>query len=366
MRIVLFGATGYTGRLTAHALVRRGAEPVLAGRDPQRLHALATEAGGAGEIVVADSSDEGSVRGLVKPGDVLVSTVGPFTRLGRPAAWAAVGAGATYLDSTGEAAFVRWLLDEVDAPARRAGATLAPAFGYDYVPGNLAAEMALRRAPEATHVRVGYFLQGSGGPSGGTLASGAGMVIDPAYAWRGGRLVPDHLASRMTRFDLDGRSRQAVSLAGSEHLWLPRRHEGLVDVGVYLGWAGRRSRLAQVGSTAVHALTTLPGGRALAQAVAQRVVRGSTGGPDADARARFRTRVVAEAALPGRGPLARVVLDGPNPYDLTAELLAWGATRATSRTPEKTGVVGPADLFGYDELETACAEVGLRPIEEAV
>src|SRR4051812_49820751 len=76
-RIVLFGATGYTGARTAEALVARGARPVLAGRDPARLSRLADRLGGL-ETVRADVTDPRSGRGLIGPGDVLVPTVGPF------------------------------------------------------------------------------------------------------------------------------------------------------------------------------------------------------------------------------------------------------------------------------------------------
>src|ERR671935_2457585 len=109
-RIVLFGATGYTGDLTARALVARGARPVLAGRDKARVRALAEELGGL-EWKVADVARPDSVRALVERGDVLVSTVGPFTRWGEPAVEAAIAAGAHYLDSTGESAFIRQVFE---------------------------------------------------------------------------------------------------------------------------------------------------------------------------------------------------------------------------------------------------------------
>ena len=105
-RIVLFGATGYTGRLTAEAMVARGDRPVLAGRSPERLAALAAELGDL-ETAVADVADPATVRALVEAGDALVATVGPFARWGDPAVEAAIDAGACYIDSTGEPAFIR-------------------------------------------------------------------------------------------------------------------------------------------------------------------------------------------------------------------------------------------------------------------
>ena len=111
-RIVLFGATGYTGRLTAEAMAAAGARPVLAGRDRVRLEALAGRLGGL-PVAEADTARPDSVRALVGPGDVLVSTVGPFMVRGEPAVRAAVDAGATYLDATGELPFLRRVFEEL-------------------------------------------------------------------------------------------------------------------------------------------------------------------------------------------------------------------------------------------------------------
>src|SRR4051812_40255885 len=101
-RIVLFGATGYTGRLTAESLLRAGARPVLAGRNRGRLQELAEKLSGSGqpvEVAVGDVTEPTSVAALLAPGDVLISTVGPFLELGEPAVQAALQAKASYLDS---------------------------------------------------------------------------------------------------------------------------------------------------------------------------------------------------------------------------------------------------------------------------
>ena len=138
---MLFGATGYTGRLTAEALAAAGARPVLAGRDPARLEALAGRLGGL-PVAEADTARPGSVRDLVGRGDVLVSTVGPFLHRGEPAIRAAVDAGAAYLDATGEPPFLRRVFEE-HGPRAAGRCGLVPAFGYDFVPGNLAGALAL-------------------------------------------------------------------------------------------------------------------------------------------------------------------------------------------------------------------------------
>src|SRR3954453_4755124 len=188
-RIVLFGATGYTGDLTARALVDRGERPVLAARTEARVRALAEELGGL-DWAVADVGDPGSVGALVGAGDVLVSTVGPFARWGEPAVRAALDAGAHYVDSTGESTFIRRVFEEFGPSAGEVA--LLTALGYDWVPGNLAGGLALAEAGDAAvRVDVGYYVVGGVAVSGGTRASAVGAMLDPSFAFRGGSLVTE-------------------------------------------------------------------------------------------------------------------------------------------------------------------------------
>src|SRR3954452_9388041 len=169
-RIVLFGATGYTGRLTAEALVEFGASPLLAARSPDRLSVMSAELGGL-ETAVADVSDPESVRRLAGRGDVLVTTVGPFRRWGRAAAEAAIASGAHYLDSTGEGEFIREVFESYGPAAQQAGIGMPPVFGDDFVAGNLAGAEALARVgSNAARADFGYYIpvSGLGGMSGGT------------------------------------------------------------------------------------------------------------------------------------------------------------------------------------------------------
>jgi len=361
-RIVLFGATGYTGRLAAEALVARGETPVLAARSAERLRELAAELGDGLETAQADVSRPQSVRELVERGDVLVSTVGPFARWGDPAAQAAIAAGAHYLDSTGEPEFVRRVFERYGPGAEAAGCAMVTAFGYDWVPGNLAGALALREAGGAARrVDVGYYMTGragSGDMSGGTRASAAGAITAPSFGWRGGRLVTERGAKRVRSFGVRGKERPAISVGSSEHFTLPRRHPELLEVNAYLGWFGPASRPMQ----AMSLVTSLPGVGTALGAVTGRLVKGSTGGPDAAARSRTGSHVQAIAYDASGSELSRVVLEGPNGYTLTGDFLAWGAAQAARGGLRGTGALGPVDGFGLDELGAGCAEAGLRPV----
>ncbi|MFF9504655.1 saccharopine dehydrogenase NADP-binding domain-containing protein [Streptomyces sp. NPDC014656] len=128
-RVILLGATGYTGDLVLNALIRRGVRPTLAGRNPTVLTALAERSGGLDHLVVDAATPDGLGKHLQR-GDVLITTVGPFERFGFPVARAAADAGAHYLDSSGEVGFVRTLRDRHHQRARETGAVTPPAFGY--------------------------------------------------------------------------------------------------------------------------------------------------------------------------------------------------------------------------------------------
>ena len=296
-KIVLFGATGYTGRLVAEALVARGERPLLAGRSASRLAELRSELGGELETAVAEIGDPGSVRALLGGGDVMLATVGPFARFGDPAAEAAIEAGASYLDSTGEPAFIRRVFETFGPRAERATVGMVTAFGYDWVPGNLAAALALRDAGEgATRVDVGYFTTGGGlgGMSGGTRASLAGAIVEPAFTWRDG-IRTERGAARVRRFELRGKTREAISVGSSEHFALPRMEPGLREVNVYLGWFAGASRAMQAFSAVNSLVARIPGAKAGIEALTSRLVKGSTGGPDAAARAASGSAIVAIA-----------------------------------------------------------------------
>src|SRR5215213_3968432 len=259
--IVVFGATGYTGRLTAERLVEQGAAPVLAGRSEARLRELSDRLGGL-EVRTADVERPESVADLLAPGDVIVACVGPFLQWGEPAVRAAIAKGAIYIDSTGEPPFIRRVFDEFGPAARDAGATLLPAMGYDFVPGALAGALALERAgAAASRVDVGYFILGAGpnAASRGTKATLAGGLLSEGFAYRDGRVQAVRSAERYRTFPVKGKARAGFSIGGAEHFTLPPSYPQLREVNVYLGWFGPLSRGIQLTSGVTAAAARVPG-----------------------------------------------------------------------------------------------------------
>jgi short subunit dehydrogenase-like uncharacterized protein len=361
-RIVLFGATGYTGRLTAEAMVERGLRPVLAARSQAKLDELAEELGGEGlATMTADLSDPPSVAAVVESGDVLVTTVGPFARWGQPAAAAATTVGAHYIDSTGEPAFVREVFERYGPAADQAGIGMLTAMGYDWVPGNLAGGLALDRAGDlATRVDLGYFITGSGASmSGGTRASLVGAITAPAFGFRDGKVQTERGAKRVRSFRVGSKDLAGVSVGSSEHFTLPRLAPRLREVNAYLGWFGPASRAMQAMSAGTSVAMKLPGVEKLWSAASERFVQGSTGGPGEEARSRSGSHIVAIAYDAAGRPLSEVHLDGVDAYTFTGRILAWAAERAAAGGLKGTGALGPVDGFGLEALAEGVAEAGI-------
>jgi short subunit dehydrogenase-like uncharacterized protein len=235
------------------------------------------------------------------------------------------------------------------------------AFGYDWVPGNLAGALALRDAgDDAVRVDVGYFITGAAEASGGTRASVAEAFLAPSYAWRGGRLVTERGAARMRHFDVAGRSRPGISVGTSEAFALPRFRPGLREVNVYLGWAGGASRPMTLMSPGLDLFRRIPVVGDLPRTLARQLVKGSSGGPDAAERAHSGSHVVAAAYAANGAQLAEATLTGVNGYDFTGRILAWGAQRALEGGLQGAGALGPVDGFGLDALEAGVAEAGIE------
>jgi len=173
--LVLFGATGFTGRLVAEYLARAAQrEPLrwaIAGRSHDKLAAL-----GVGvPIIVGDALDTAAMRALAQRTTAVCTTVGPFARYGSELVAACAAAGTHYCDLTGEVPWMRRMIDAHHARARATGARIVHTCGFDSIPSDLgcwAAQQAFAArfgGPARTVTAV--FGEQSGGLSGGTVAS---------------------------------------------------------------------------------------------------------------------------------------------------------------------------------------------------
>ncbi|MGV9802222.1 saccharopine dehydrogenase family protein [Mycobacterium sp. NPDC003449] len=178
--LVLYGATGFAGRLTAEYLSRAGgaARIALAGRSQDKLRAVRATLGAAAQdwpVVAADATEPATLRAMAARTQVVVSTVGPYTRYGMPLVRACAAEGTDYADLTGETMFIRDSIDECHKQAVDTGARIVHSCGFDSVPSDLTVFALYRRATADgagelgdTNLVVRSF---AGGVSGGTAAS---------------------------------------------------------------------------------------------------------------------------------------------------------------------------------------------------
>jgi short subunit dehydrogenase-like uncharacterized protein len=213
--VVVFGATGITGRNVAAYLAERapetGAKWAAGARDTAKLERLLGEMGvSAPEMIGADLRDPESLAAMASRARVVLNLVGPYTLYGRPVIEACVAHGAHYADVSGEMPFVRQIIDALDGPARTAGVKVVQVCGFESLPPDLAVQLAAVRARERWDeglAEVDLQLRITEGsvmpePSGGTLQTFAAVaggedaarIADPAA------LVPDEsLAAEIRR-----------------------------------------------------------------------------------------------------------------------------------------------------------------------
>jgi short subunit dehydrogenase-like uncharacterized protein len=174
--IVLFGATGFVGTLTAEYLAAHAPEGLrwaIAGRSGAKLERLREELpGGEGVgVLEADVSDPASMRRLAEHARVVATTVGPYVTYGEDLVAACADTGADYLDLSGEPEFVDRTYVLHDARARETGARLVHACGFDSVPHDLGAYFTVQQLPEGVPLTVDGFVTADATFSGGTFAS---------------------------------------------------------------------------------------------------------------------------------------------------------------------------------------------------
>ncbi|MFF1296750.1 MULTISPECIES: saccharopine dehydrogenase family protein [unclassified Streptomyces] len=372
--IVLFGATGFVGALTAEYLATHAPEGLrwaIAGRSEEKLQALRERLPGGAEVGVlrADVADPASLRELAGHARVVATTVGPYVTYGEELVAACAESGADYLDLTGEPEFVDRMYVRHDARARETGARLVHACGFDSVPHDLGVYFTVRELPEGVPLRVDGFVTADATFSGGTFASALGQFARGrqmiAAARDRGRHEPrlvgrrastpsgapryvgevDSWALPLPTIDpqIVGRSARALERYGPDFRY---RHYAAV----------RRLPIAVGGVAAVGALfaaAQLPPAR---RWLSDRLKPGD--GPSAEKRAKswFRIRFVGEGG--GRKVFTEVAGGDPG-YDETAKIFAEAAlSLAFDDLPPSSGQVTTAVAMG-DALTERLRRAGI-------
>ncbi len=330
-RIAVLGPTGFTGRLVLAEARAAGVPLRLVGRRREALEELALP---GDELRVADAASAGDAFAGCA---AVVSCAGPFLRIGLTPVEAAVAAGANYLDSSGEQAWARLLFERF----RDAQIAILPCFGFDYVPGDVAARLAAEELEPLDEIVVAYSASAAV-TSRGTRRTVGEIMAQPVVAWHEGRLVPSRLAATTRTVVFPFGARAVVEFGGAEPLTVPR-HTDVRSVRSYMRLAKPAAKAARAARLFAPVIRATAGLRGI--------------GPAEDKRAATRFVVVAEARGPQGG--RRVTLSGSDPYLLTARLLVAGAWLE----PRRAGPLAPTEAFDARALIEAAG--GLMRIESA-
>lgn len=179
--VALFGATGFTGGLTADYLgahIPAGKTWAIAGRNVAKLKTVADRieklGGVAPAIIEADISDAASMKALAEQTRVLITTVGPYLQFGEPAVKACSEAGTHYVDLTGEPEFVDAMWLKYHEIAKASGAKIVHACGFDSIPYDLGVLFTVEQLPKNVPIAIEGYIRAGGTASGGTYHSAIG------------------------------------------------------------------------------------------------------------------------------------------------------------------------------------------------
>lgn len=377
--LVLLGATGFTGALTAEYLAEhapQGLRWALAGRNRGKLEAVRERLAKSHpeladlELIEADSSDRASLDAMVARTKCVITTVGPYQQYGEPLVAACAAAGTDYVDLTGEPEFVDRMYVAHHAEAERTGARIVHACGFDSIPHDLGAYFTVQQLKAKGPVAVRGVVRAGGMASGGTFHSAMGAFS------RARQMREAMVARRKVEPRPEGRSSKAVSgkpgkdpVLGFWLLPLPTIDPFVVArSGAALPAYGPRFTYSHYAGTKT--LRYAAGGAALAGSLAVsaqlpplknfllgRIKQGE--GPDERRRAKswFTVDFVGE----GDGRTVHTRVSGGDPgYDETAKMLAESALCLVfDDNPTTAGSVTTAQAMG-DNLMARLVAAGIR------
>lgn len=352
--IAVYGATGFTGRLIARELLRRGAELTIAGRDRGKLEALSAELGGV-PWAAASLDDDAALRSLLEPCAAVIACAGPFTLHGEPLVAAAAETGTHYIDTTGEQPFMRLVFDRYGERAARSGVALLTGMGFDYAPGDLIAARTAEGMGPLDEIVIAYFVHGFA-PTQGTALSALEIMRGGDVVWRDGewRPAPRSAAGGRWRFPEPVGEQRMLRYPAGEQITVPRHVETARVRTLLSGMVvpPRLTALAAPTSPLLGLALRTPLGNAAAA-----LVRRLPAGPDERRRKAARFTISCEARAGSRS--RRGSVGGADVYGLTAAITAQAALLCADPSYDRRGALAPAQAFDPASFLAALAGFGV-------
>jgi short subunit dehydrogenase-like uncharacterized protein len=338
-KFVLYGANGYTGELIAREAVRRGLQPVLAGRNREAVAKLASGLG-CGSVAIG-LDDVTALTQVLRGTRAVLHCAGPFSATAAPMMQACLAAGAHYLDITGEIPVFE-AAHALDVAAREAGVVLCPGVGFDVVPTDCVAAELKAQLPDATALFLGF--DSSSRPSRGTARTMVEGMAEGGQIRSSGQLQRVAHAFRERDIDFGDGVKTAVTIPWGD-VSTAYFTTGIANIETYIAMPAKQ----------IAALRRLNWfGALLKLSLVQSLLKGQATkgppGPDEDMRRRNPTFVWGEAQAPsGEAVTARIKV--ANGYDVTVH----AALGVLQHLLEYTGPGGyrtPTQLVGSRFVES--------------
>jgi short subunit dehydrogenase-like uncharacterized protein len=354
--VVVFGATGFTGRLVVEALLELGVRNViLGGRNEAKLAEL-SEAHGGLTFRVADALVPSTLGPLVQGAHVVVDTAGPFTLYGEPVVRAALAAGAHFLDTTGEQSYMTLVLERYYGTAKGKRLVVVNGHAFEFALGYCASALLAEWDPGLSTIDVFNRTYGFGA-SRGTQKSALEQLSSEALIRRGGRIVrrgPSPLPKWVTWPDT-GKREPAAPFPGGEALHLMRAHPHVLNVTTNLALPAKIAAPLMAAWSARPALGLLS--KMGAFEPLRRLIDAGPEGPSDEQRKKNGFKVLARGQS---GSVRRAVLvKGTDGYGITGVIAALGAKMLLEGEPLSYGVVSTDQAFGAQRFLDALAPHGV-------
>jgi short subunit dehydrogenase-like uncharacterized protein len=325
--ILVYGATGYTGKLMALASKAKGSNFILAGRSGERVQAVAKPLGLHWRAF--DLRNRRELETGVKDVAAVLCAAGPFSATSRPIADACIRNGVHYLDITGEIDVFEALAAR-DAEAKRAGVMLLPGVGFDVVPSDCLAAHLKRRLPDAIDLKI--FIGGLSGVSRGTARTMVEGIADAVRLRRNARVIAlNQPNSGSCDFGSGTKPTLQVSWGDVSTAYYST---GIPNIEVQFQAVPMLSAIGRMPGT-IKSLLAL----GVAQRLLKSLIDRQPEGPSDDARRKARA-VLVGVAHNKKGDIVRTRLRTPEAYTLTATTsvdaaarVAWGEYKAGFQTP---------------------------------
>ena len=335
MKYLIYGAYGYTGKLIVAEAIKRGHQPVLAGRDPYALQQVANTYDL--ESIAFELSDEEKLHSVLKRFDLVLHAAGPYSATARPMIQACLKTKTHYIDITGEIEVFEYIASKHQA-ALEAGIVMLPGAGFDVVPTDCMAAFLKQQLPDATQLEMGF--KGGSKLSRGTALTMTESLHKGGAIRKDGKIISVPNAYKSRNWEIDSKSVSFVSIPWGD-VSTSYHSTGIGDIVLYMAAPPKL----------IHRMKKMDKfrwflGLKLVQSFMKSRVRKKVKGPDDNHRSTTRSIIWGEVSN-DKGETVQAMLNVPEGYTLTALTSVTSAERILKGELEP-GFYTPSKAFGSD------------------